>query len=504
MNRLDQRIALRRIARQAMLEYGLDPDFPPAALDELARIVKPPIEPDNIPDLRELLWCSIDNDDSRDLDQLTVAEPTADGGAAIRIAIADVSQTVRKDTALDTHAKTNTTSVYTPVQIFPMLPEKLSTNLTSLNAGQDRKAFVTEIGVGANGQVREGKVYRAIVRNHAKLAYRDVGQWLEGHVDMPAAIRAVQGLESNLRLQDEVACRLRTSRHEHGALDLDVLEPEAVVENGEVIDLRLEPKTRAAMLIEDFMIAANVTAASFLEQKGVPSLRRVVRSPERWERIVEVAREYGDRLPPDPDSKGLADFLSRRREADPATFPDLSLTIVKLLGRGEYVVETPGGTAPGHFALAVQGYTHSTAPNRRFPDLVTQRLIEAALTGRPDPYEKEELEALARRCTQQADAASKVERRVRKAVAATMLAAHVGEVFDGIVTGASEKGTWVRIVYPPVEGKLDVGRVGLDVGHRIRVTLVRTDIERGFIDFVEASAGGRMRRPQAVPRNLQT
>ena len=474
---------LQEIARRAMIEQGLAPDFPPAALEELEAISAPAAGgAPSSRDLRALVWASIDNDDSRDLDQLSVADALPDGACRILVAIADVDALASKGSAIDGHAEQNTTSVYTAARIFPMLPEKLSTGLTSLNEGEDRQALVVEMVVEAAGSTRAPEVYRATVRNQAKLAYNSVAAWMDGRGAMPEGVARVGGLDANLRLQDQAAARLRTLRHRLGALELETLEPKALFAGDAISDLVLDPKNRAKELIEDLMVAANGVTARFLEARGLPSLRRVVRSPERWPRIVALAAEHGDALPPEPDARALNEFLARRRQADPGSFPDLSLAVVKLLGRGEYVVEAGAGTE-GHFGLAVKDYAHSTAPNRRYPDLVTQRLLKAALEGRASPYGTAELEALARHCTQQEDAANKVERRVRKSAAALLLSSRIGERFDAIVTGASDKGTWVRLLRPPVEGRVVRGFEGLDVGARTRVELIHTDVAQGFIDF---------------------
>ena len=479
-----QRSVLRRIARVAMRDRGLLPDFSVEALAEVDRIQDPPAGGEKpARDLRNLPWASIDNDDSRDLDQLTVAQTLPGGAVKILVAVADVDALVKKGSAIDGHARQNTTSVYTAAEIFPMLPDKLSTDLTSLGFDEDRPAVVIEMVVGEEGSLQGSEIYEATVRNRAKLAYNSVAAWLEGKGPMPGPIAAVEGLDANLRAQDLVARKLSAFRHEHGALDLETIEARPVFDGEEIRALEAERKNRAKELIEDFMIAANGATARYLMARKFPSLRRVVRSPERWERIVEVASQFGVRLPPSPDPKALAEFLAIRKTADPLRFPDLSLTVVKLMGRGEYVVEFPDETAPGHFGLAVQDYTHSTAPNRRYPDLITQRLLKAALSGSPPPYEREELAELARHCTGKENDASKVERQVGKSAAAMLLESRIGERFDAIVTGASEKGTWVRLLAPPVEGRLIHGHEGADVGHRIRVQLVHTDVERGYIDF---------------------
>ena len=470
------RIDLGNLARQVMI------DFPADAIRQVAALSGPAAD-GSVRDLRALAWASIDNDDSRDLDQLTVAEELPGGAVRVLVAIAEVDSTVGKGSPVDRHARRNTTSVYTAARIFPMLPEKLSTDLTSLAAHEERLAVIIEFVVNDGGSIGSSDVYRARVRNQAKLAYGGVGAWLAGEGPMPPAMAAAQGVDVQIRLQDRVAQTLAQRRHEHGALDLEVLEPRAVMSDGEVVDLRQQQRNRATQLIEDFMIAANGVTARYLQAKGFPTLRRVVRSPERWDKLRSFAAGFGDALPGTPDAKALADFLVRRRTADRLRFPDLSLSVVKLLGRGEYVVQLPGGPAAGHFGLAVSDYVHSTAPNRRFPDLVTQRLVKAALNGGRSPYDDDELAALATHCTEQEDAANRVERQVRKSAAALLLRTRIGERFDAIVTGASEKGTWVRVLQPPVEGKLIHGHDGLDVGDRVGVRLVSVNVERGFIDF---------------------
>lgn len=477
------RAILASIARRAMLERGLEPDFPETAQQEMATIGGPAGSTNDACDLRDLLWASIDNDDSRDLDQLTVAESLADGRVRIMVAVADVDALVNKGSALDGHASCNTTSVYTPAAIFPMLPEGLSTDLTSLNEDQDRIAVVVDMVFGADGSLVSSDLYRAYVRNHAKLAYRSVAAWLDGEGAAPRRVMETPGLDENLRLQDSMAQRLVELRHRHGALSLETIEAKAVFEGDDLSDLDLDRKNRAKQLIEDFMIAANGATATYLESKKFPSLRRVLRSPDRWMRIVKLATGYGDQLPGEPDAAALEAFLARRRKADLEKFADLSLTVVKLIGRGEYVLELPGGNTPGHFGLAVKDYTHSTAPNRRFPDIITQRLVKAAMTGAALPYTIPELIALATHCTEREDAATKVERRVRKSAAALLLSGRTGEHFDAIITGASDKGTWVRLFQPPVEGRLERGFHGLDVGDHVRVKLIHTDVEKGFIDF---------------------
>jgi VacB/RNase II family 3'-5' exoribonuclease len=479
-----QRSILQRIAHRVMLERGLVPDFPIQALAELDGIHGPATRTaDSTCDLRNLLWCSIDNDDSRDLDQLTVAEAMPTGAAKILVAIADVDAIVKKQSALDEHARQNTTSVYTAAEIFPMLPEKLSTDLTSLNYESDRLAIVIDMVFAADGSLQGSDLYGATVRNRAKLAYNSVAGWLEGTGPMPPGIDRVGGLDDNLRLQDRVAQKLKTARHASGALDLETIETRPVFVGDELKDLETDQPNRAKELIADFMIAANGVTARYLASKTFPSLRRVVRTPKRWDRIVELAAERGSTLPQEPNSQALEQFLLSAKAADPLRFADLSLSVIKLLGAGEYVVQLPGDSAVGHFGLAVKDYTHSTAPNRRYPDLITQRLLKAAMSGGPSPYANNELEALAKHCTEEEDAAKKVERQVGKSAAAMLLEPRIGEQFDAIVTGASEKGTWVRIFQPPIEGKLESGFQGVDVGHRLRVQLISTDVEHGYIDF---------------------
>ncbi len=483
----DQATLLASIARQAMIDRGLQPDFSEAAKNQLASIDAPASANDgSARDLRNLLWCSIDNDDSRDLDQLTVAEDIGGGNVRVLVAVADVDALVKRGTPIDDHARQNTTSVYTAAEIFPMLPEKLSTDLTSLNEREERMAIAVDFHVDPSGNVTSGEVYRARVHNKAKLAYDAVGMWLEGHAGPPEKIASMRTLADNLKLQDRTADKMRELRQEHGALELETIEPRAIFRDGEVVDLRQEARNNARNLIEDFMIAANGVTARFLASKQVPAIRRVVRSPERWDRIEAIAAELGDRLPPDPDARALEEFLRRRRKADPLRFPDLSLAVVKAMGPGEYVVERPGDPPIGHFGLAVRDYTHSTAPNRRFPDLITHRLMKAVLSGSSQPYTENDLEDLARHCTDAEDAANRVERQVRKSAAAVLLSNRIGERFDAIVTGASVKGTWVRILHPPVEGKLIHGAEGVDIGDRIRVKLISVDIPAGYIDFARS------------------
>ncbi len=467
-----------------MLQRGLLPDFSSEALAELDKLHSPAALNDKrFRDLTGLLWSSIDNDDSRDLDQITVAEAMSGDKVKILVAVADVDELVYNGSAIDAHARHNTTSVYTAARIFPMLPEKLSTDLTSLNFNEDRLAIVSEMVIGVDGSLGDSDIYRARVRNHAKLAYNSVAAWLEGHGVLPEAVAAVKGLEANLRLQDKAAQSMKNLRHVHGALSFETVEARPIFDGDEIRDLEVERRNRAKDIIEDFMIGANGVTARYLSSKKFPSIRRVVRTPKRWERIVELAAEHEFKLPNTPDSRALDEFLTRAKTADPVGFPDLSLSVIKLMGAGEYVAALPGETAPGHFGLAVRDYTHSTAPNRRYPDLITQRLLKAAIGENPLPYSDDELEFLAKHCTEEEDAANKVERQVRKSAAAMLLEHRIGEQFDAIVTGAAKKGTWARLLTIPVEGRVVRGFEGLDVGNRIRVQLTFVDVDRGYIDF---------------------
>lgn len=485
---------LAAVARHAMIERGLEPDFSPEALAEVDAIAGPATIAPGMRDLRDRLWCSIDNDDSRDLDQLSVCETTGSDAIKVLVAVADVASLVSIGDPVDEHAAHNTTSVYTAARVFPMLPERLSTDLTSLNPGQDRLALVTEYDVDATGTIRNGTVYRALVHNHAQLAYRAVGAWLLDKAPLPPAAARVPGLDQQLRDQSRAATWLRDERQRRGALELRTIEPRPVFEGDAVVDLQVEEGNPAKTLIEEFMVGANGVVARFLAKAGRPSLRRVVRSPERWAKMVAVAAELDETLPAEPSAPALEAFLARRKQADPLRFPDLSLVIVKLLGRGEYVAMDHDDAAPGHFGLALRDYSHSTAPNRRFPDLITQRLVFAALEDRPAPYDRDQLSILASRCTEQESAAAKVERQVRKSVAAMLLEPRIGDAFDGVVTAAGEKGTYVRVFSPPVEGRIVSGERGLDVGDAVRVALLRTDFDRGFIDFGVAPTGSARRR----------
>jgi ribonuclease R len=483
-NENQHRSILQSIARRAMLQRDLLPDFSTQALAELDKIKTAATQSGGTPrDQTMLLWASIDNDDSLDLDQLTVAEALPGDKTRILVAVADVDSLVKDGTALDEHARHNTTSVYTAAQIFPMLPEKLSTNLTSLNFNEERFAIVVEMVVNPAGNLLESDIYEARVRNRAKLAYNSVAAWLDGTGPIPQAISAVAGLAENLCLQDTATQSLKNYRHVQGALSLETIQAKPVFQGDQIQALEIDQKNRAKEIIEDFMIAANGVTARYLSAKNFPSIRRVVRVPKNWDRIVEIAAEDKFTLPSIPDSKALEAFLVKEQAADPLRFPDLSLAVIKLLGSGEYIAELPGGNVPGHFGLAVRDYAHSTAPNRRYPDLITQRLLKAALEGNSSPYGKDELDVLATHCTDAEDAANKVERQVTKSVGALLLQSRIGQQFDSLCTGASDKGTWVRLLDVPVEGKLVQGSAGVDVGDRIRVQLISTDVQRGYIDF---------------------
>jgi VacB/RNase II family 3'-5' exoribonuclease len=473
------------IARQAMIDEGFVPDLPSAVTAEVRSVVSttPPL-PASARDLRSWLWSSIDDSKSRDLDQVEYAETLASGDTRLSVGIADVDEFVSKGSATDQHAGENCNSVYAGVKTFPMLPEELSTNLTSLIADRDRLAIVTELVLAKDGKVKSTDVYRAIVRNHAKLSYEAIAAWLEGKTDTPPGVKAVPGIEAQIRLQFETAKDLGEMRKQQGAIELGTIQATPIVNDlGQVTELAVVEQNSARDIISNFMITANVAMAQFLESRSGPSLRRVVRTPKYWPRIVEIAAELGEELPPVPDSRALADFLARRKAADPLHFPDLSLAVVKSLGPGEYAVQAPGEESEGHFGLAVQDYTHSTAPNRRYADLVTQRLVKEALANEPPPYTIEELKQIAQQCTEREDAARKVERKMRKVAAALLLKDRIGEEFDAIVTGVTPKGTFARLITPPADGRVMRGERGLRVGERVRVRLLSTDPQRGFIDF---------------------
>jgi VacB/RNase II family 3'-5' exoribonuclease len=474
---------LDSVARQALRDNGFVPELDEAARQELNGLRPAPRTAD-VRDLRALRWSSIDNAESRDLDQVEVAELLDGGAIRIRLGIADVDALVHRDSALDRHAAANSTSVYTGVAVYPMLPEVLSTDLTSLSEGQDRLALVIELVLEPDGAPRSHDVYRAMIINHAKLAYDSLGAWLEGHGPTPAAVARDPELQEQLWLQDRAASLLKTLRDAAGALEFDTVEATATGTDGKVSAITVTRKNRARDLIEDFMIAANVAIAQYLAEQGRSAIRRVVRVPKRWSRIVDLAAKFSVTLPAEPDAKALSAFLGARRAADPLRFPDLSLSIVKLLGPGEYVLDRPGpADDQGHFGLAAHDYSHATAPNRRYADLVTQRLVKAAIARAPAPYTDETLAEIAAHCTERENAANRVERIARKAAAAILLEHHIGTIYDAIVTGVNADGTYVRLLSPPAEGRVMRGEQGMDVGERVRVRLTRTEPERGFIDF---------------------
>ena len=477
---------LQATAKEIMQQYGFEPDFPAPVSTQLANLRQQPqaSASGDVRDMRNLLWSSIDNDTSRDLDQIEVVERASNGDGKVMVGIADIDAFVAKMTPIDQHAARETTTVYTGIRNFPMLPEQLSTGVTSLLENQDRLSIVIEFVVGSDGNIKSSDVYRALVRNKAQLQYNSVGAWLEGTAAAPPKVAASSELQDQLKLQSDVAQKLKSQRFQNGALNLQTDEVHPLVLNEQVVDVVKQQRNRATDLIEDFMVAANGVVARLLQ--NVSSLRRIVRTPKRWDRIVQLAATKGEKLPAQPDSKALNDLLLRRKAADPDHFADLSLSVIKLIGPGEYVLEPAGEAAPGHFGLAVQDYTHSTAPNRRFADVVTQRLTKAMLAGQPNPYSDDELTAVASNCTQKEDAARKVEREMSKRLAAVAMQRRVGETFDAIVTGVTDHGTFVRVLQPHVEGLLAQGAQGLDVGDKLKAKLVRTDVRKGYIDFVRA------------------
>jgi VacB/RNase II family 3'-5' exoribonuclease len=476
-------------ARASMIEHGFNPDFPDGVDTELAAIQaqsQPPSarsSASEFNDLRGLLWSSIDNDTSKDLDQIEWAEQLPDGRIRVLIGVADVDARVTRGTIIDTHARSETTSVYTGVKVFPMLPPELSEGITSLNEDEERAAIVIEFKVDGQGNASEGKVYRALVRNRAQLAYNSVGAWLADKGPAPAKVAASSALAAQLRLQDKAAQAMQGSRYQHGALDLETVETRPVTIGGDMVSLARLEKNRATSLIEEFMVAANGVMARTFDDAKIPSIRRVVRTPKRWDRIVELVAGLGTKLPSEPDSKALNDFLLAQQQKDPDHFPDLSLAVIKLIGPGEYILVRPTDPPIGHFGLAVQDYTHSTAPNRRFPDMVAQRIMKAVVQKSMQPYSEDDLSAIAQHCTQMEDAARKVEREMAKRIAAVVLHSRIGQTFRAVVTGATQHGTFVRTFDPPVDGMLVHGAHGLDVGDRVNVKLIATDPQRGFIDF---------------------
>lgn len=478
---------LEAAAVHALEQAGFAAEFSPAAQSEAEHLHRqPPPFPKEIEDLRHLLWSSVDNAESRDLDQIEVAERLPDGDILLRVGIAEVDWLALKESAIDQYAAQNTSTLYTGIRVFPMLPEALSTNLTSLLPQQDRVALVLEMRVNPDGTLESKRATRALVRNHARLDYETIGPWLEGSAPVPSSLATVPGLTEQLQLQDETMERFLALRQRQGALNFETVETTPITQNGKVIGLKVNQKNRARLLIESFMVAVNTTVAELLFEQGQVAIQRIVRAPKRWDRIVELAQGVHDTLPTVPDPVALAAFLERRRAADPKRFPELSLAVVKLLGPGEYAVVDRGARSEGHFGLAVQGYTHSTAPNRRYVDLVTQRLLKALLSATSTPYTREELQALAAHCTERAQAANKVERHIRKTLAVEFLRPQIGQVFEGVVTGVKPKATFARLLDPPVEGCIVRGFEGLDVGDLVRLKLVKADPRTGFIDFIVA------------------
>jgi VacB/RNase II family 3'-5' exoribonuclease len=476
---------LNAAALTEMGRQGFHPDFPTGTEEQVAHIrsAGPVTAAANVRDLRALLWSSIDNDTSRDLDQIEFADRVA-AGIRVRVGVADVSASVAKGSPIDRHATDQTKTVYTATRNFPMLPNELSTDLTSLNEDQDRAAMVIEFIVDAQGNLQQQIIYRALVHNRAQLAYSKVGPWLEGTAEADRKVAASPELQAQLRLQDEAARAIRAGRIQQGALEFNRIEADPVVVDGQVHEIKTAQHNRATDLIEDFMVAANETMAELMRAGRRSCIRRIVRSPERWSRIVELVGRYGTELPSEADSAALNEFLRKEREADAVHYPDVALAIIKLMGAGEYVVAKGTDTESlGHFALAARDYTHSTAPNRRFADLVNQRMVKAMLDNQPSPYTDEELTTIATHCNLQESAGQKVERAMRKRAAAVALANSIGKVFRGVVTGASEKGVYVRVFNPPVEGRVIKGEQGLEVGDTATVTLLHTDPQRAFIDF---------------------
>lgn len=476
---------LKEMAHKALTDAGFTPEFEPDVIAQVNAISDKLPTTNGTKDLRHLLWSSIDNADSLDLDQVEYAEKLPDGNTRVMVGIADVDAFVGKGSPLDVHAANNTTTVYAGVMNFPMFPEKLSNEVTSLMPGHDKLAVVVDMVLNPKGKLVSVDVYRAIVRNYAKLNYSSMGKWFDGGAEeneLPL-LEPVPQLAEQLRLQKEQSELLEDLRMEAGALNIERIEAAPVAVNGRVVDIKTVDSNDARELVENFMVAANSAVAGLLDTKGTYSLRRIVRKPRRWPRIVELAKAVGETLPDEPSPKALSDFLKKRRIADPTHFSDLSLSILKLLGPGEYVVVKSGDEHEGHFGLAVHDYTHSTAPNRRFPDVVTQRLLKAVIDGKESPYSDAELEAIAIHCTKMASASNNVERFMRKAAAAVLLSSRLGEVFKAIVTGVKEDGVYVRISKPSAEGRLLKNHKGVDVGDKIKVRLLSTNATKGFIDF---------------------
>ncbi len=481
----NRKIDLKGIATNAMRKYGFEPGFPDSVIREVkAMHAWTFASSENTgQDLRTLLWSSIDNYDSMDLDQMEFCEHGDNGEIRVKLAIADVDFYVRKQSRTDRHAAYNGTSVYTGIETFPLLPDKLSKGISSLLPGTDHLAIVIEYTVPLSGNIRPDKIYRAVVSNKAKLIYEEVGDWLEGKGIIPKTVREVPGLEEQIHLQCEAARRMKRNRTEQGALDLETIEANAIVEGDLVRDLVVQKKNLARIIIEELMVAANGTMVNYLGNAGIPMIQRVVRTPKYWNEIIQLAASYGEILPTDPDSKALSKFLIHRKEVDAEHFPDLSLTVVKLIGPGEYMKLDPGEPPYGHFGLAVTDYTHGTAPNRRYVDLIIQRLLKSVIDKVPSPYTEEELIEHSTWLSGREKGSKKVERFMRKSAAAVLLQERIGELFDALVTGASEKGTYARLITPPAEGRIVQGEEGLRVGQKIRVRLLKTDPYNGFIDL---------------------
>lgn len=479
-----KKVNLKAIARKAMKKYGFETDFPSSVISQVdaLNIHTPEETTQNVSDLRHLLWSSIDNSDTMDFDQIEYCERDKDGGILAKVAIADVDAYVPKGSITDMYAGKNTTSVYTGISVFPMLPDHLSKDLSSLMLGKDRLAIVIEFDVRSTGEVHLGKIYRALVRNKAKLVYEEVGAWLEDNGKMPKIVASTNGLEAQLRLQYKASTQLENYRTERGALKLETLEARPIIQKEEVLDFLVVRANPARYIIENLMVAANGVVSRYLKNANIPMIQRVVRTPKDWGEIVSVAKAHGTVLPALPDAKELSIFLAEQKKANPDLFPDLSLTIVKLLGPGEYVMYDQGNPI-GHFCLAVSSYTHSTAPNRRYVDLVIQRLLKAALEKSSSPYNKKELSQIAQRCTKRQKESKKVERFMLKVEATNLLYGKIGQIFEALVTGSSYKGVYARLFSPPVEGRVTRGMKGLKVGQKIRVKLIKLDPEKGYIDF---------------------
>ncbi|QLJ52799.1 MAG: Ribonuclease R [Candidatus Fermentimicrarchaeum limneticum] len=490
-----RKVDLKVVARKVMEQYGFEAVFPAnlmaevGALEDQAQKAEPDVR-----DLRSLLWSSIDNSDSEDLDQIEYCKGVKSGEILVKVAIADVDMYVPEGSFADEHARRNTTSVYTGIETYPMLPDRLSKGLSSLLPEQERLAVVVEFSVLPGGEVLPRGIYKALVRNKAKLIYEEVGAWLEGSGPLPETVGSVLGLDAQLRLQDEASQRLEGYRVEQGALELETLEVRAILKQGKVSDLVVIHENRAMQIIENFMVAANGVMSGFLEKARIPTIQRVVRIPKDWNGVVEVAKARGASLPAKPDAKALSEFLASQKKADPELFPDLSLTIVKLLGSGEYVMYDSFQPRIGHFCLAVRDYTHGTAPNRRYVDVVIQRLLKAALERVPSPYGSKELSKIAAWCTEREGASKKVERFMEKAEAAFVLSGKIGQSFNSIVTGVSDHGTYVRLIAPPAEGRVMRGVRGLRVGQKVVVKLINLNPNRGFIDFEVAGWKGKRQK----------